>query len=52
VYAMNKDVETPINKEISNEPTPKRKGSVRRILKWSLISLVTLIVVAIALALC
>lgn len=49
---MNKDVETPINKEISNEPTPKRKGSVRRILKWSLISLVTLIVVAIALALC
>ena len=52
MYAMNKNVETPINKEISNEPTPKRKGSVRRILKWSLISLVTLIVVAIALALC
>ena len=49
---MNKNVETPINQEISSEPTPKRKGRMRHILKWSLLSLVTLIVVAIALALC
>ena len=46
------NVETPINQEISNETAPKRKGRVRRILKWSLLSLVTLIVVGITLAIC